>query len=408
MPDENRKPSRRLRCLWLTRLDPRRPDAGDLAYSFHLLASLAAAGTDLTVLTVARPGQQAERSTGDGIEWVLVAPTGSGELRGRLAVSSLVRTLPNVGAQYRTAAFRRALSSELAQRWDAIVVDHIGMGWAWPAVQAYRCRHGDAISVFIAHQCEGKVRRQVARNFRGHVLRKLGMQADALKARILENRIIRQATLFSTITTTDRDCLDSPASSVLLMPGYDGPRRAARRITAATPRRAVVFGSVLWIAKQMNLAELLAAADELFGRHGIELWVVGKVPEHLRVATHRATRFLGFVDDPAPVFSDARIGIVSERSGGGFKLKSLDYVFNRVPIAALSGSIAGLPLSPDRDYLAFKTLAELAHGIVAVIDDIERLNALHDVAYTRCRDAFDWSERGRTLLDAIRHALQQG
>jgi hypothetical protein len=31
---------------------------------------------------------------------------------------------------------------------------------------------------------------------------------------------------------------------------------------------------------------------------------------------------------------------------GGFKLKTLNYIFNRVPIAAIRGSIAGLPLTP--------------------------------------------------------------
>ena len=141
MPEAIGLSARRLRCLWLTRLDPIRPDAGDLAYSCHLLSSLAGAGADLTVLAVARPGDYPGRRAADGIEWVLIAPTGSSELRGRLAISSLFRLLPNVAAQYKMVAFRRALSAQLARRWDVIIVDHIGVGWTWPRIEAYRRRH---------------------------------------------------------------------------------------------------------------------------------------------------------------------------------------------------------------------------------------------------------------------------
>jgi hypothetical protein len=103
--------------------------------------------------------------------------------------------------------------------------------------------------------------------------------------------------------------------------------------------RALILGSAVWLAKQMNLIEFLATVDELFYQMGIELWVDGNVPDHLRVKNHfHATRFLGFVADLEPIFSSVRIGIVAERTGGGFKLKTLDYIFNRLPIAAIRGS----------------------------------------------------------------------
>jgi hypothetical protein len=43
-----------------------------------------------------------------------------------------------------------------------------------------------------------------------------------------------------------------------------------------------------------------------------------------------------------------------------------------VPIAAIKGSIAGLPLMPEVHYLSFEAMWELARDVVAVIDDIER------------------------------------
>jgi glycosyltransferase involved in cell wall biosynthesis len=98
------------------------------------------------------------------------------------------------------------------------------------------------------------------------------------------------------------------------------------------------------------------------------------------------------------------MGIVPERTGGGFKLKTLDYIFNRVPIAALSGSTAGLPLKAGWHYLSFQSIRELAQGVAVAIDNLELLNSLQEAAYAECRSRFDWADRGRALYDAMLQA----
>jgi hypothetical protein len=390
----------------LTRLDPRRPDAGDLAYSYCLLTSLAGAGAALTVLTFTRVRDAAASPVADGVEWVLIAndaPTG-----GWRAIRSLVSRLPNCANTYNTKNFQRALGTQLARDWDVVVIDHLGMGWVWPRVAAHCNRNFRAVSVFVAHNCDADIRRAMAQNYQGNALLKQGLRIDASRAARLERELVRGAALVSVITAEDRTRFRNPAKSVLIPPGHDGRLVRFREISTSTPRRAVMFGNLSWFAKQMNLKELLAAADELFARHQIELWVVGKVPDKLRAAGHlRATRFLGFVEDPEPIFGAARIGIIAERTGGGFKLKSLDFVFHRLPIAATYGSLSGLPLTPDIDYLSFASVSELAQGVVASIDDLDRLNALQNAAYEKCRAARNWAwdERGKTLLRAMQDAL---
>jgi len=56
-----------LRCLWLTRMDPVPPDAGDLTYSFHLLSSLSCAGVQLTILAMCRTGGRARGASDNRI-----------------------------------------------------------------------------------------------------------------------------------------------------------------------------------------------------------------------------------------------------------------------------------------------------------------------------------------------------
>ena len=397
-----------LRCLWLTRMYPVPPDAGDLTYSFQLLSSLSRAGVRLTVLAMGRTDDRAGSANDNGIEWIVVPWESDREIGGRLAVRSLYSRLPNVATQYNAASFRRALRKQMARDWDAIVVDHLGMGWAWPVVEAYRRLKAGVVLVFIAHQCEGEVRRSVARNFRGNIVPKIGLSVDAAKADRLEKKLVRQSNLVSAITAEDLRCFGGLDKIVLLTPGYAGRHVACRKIDDATPRRALILGTAIWLAKQMNLIEFMAAADELFHQLQIELWVVGNVADHLQARNHfRATRFLGFVEDLEPIFRSVRIGIVAERTGGGFKLKTLDYIFNRVPIATIRGGIAGLPLTPGRDYLSFASVRELAQGVVAVIDDIQRLNSLQQAAYEKCKSGFDWSDRGRTLCSAIQKAVNR-
>jgi hypothetical protein len=410
LPDLNEEtPERRLRCLWLTRVDPIPPDAGDLTYTFHLLTSLGRAGVNLTVLSTARGGQCPPRPIAHGVEWRIFVPKGNrGARRSSVLFLSLFSRLPNIASRYNTAEFQRELDAQLAKTWDGIVIDHLGMSWTWPRIEAYCRTNSGAISLFIAHGCESDIRRTMAQNYRGNVLRKIGLHFDARRAGLLEREMVRKSTLFSVITAEDRGSFGNVAKSVLLTPGYAGVRADSREITKATPRRALMFGSALWLAKQMNLIEFIVAADELFWHNQIDLWVVGKVPDDLRAGVHRrATRFLGFIDDPGPIFREVRIGIVAERTGGGFKLKSLDYIFNRVPIAAVKGSIASLPLTPGQHYLSFGSMLELAQGAAAVIDDIERLNSLQHAAYEKCASGFDWSDRGRALCNAIRQAVDR-
>ena len=95
------------------------------------------------------------------------------------------------------------------------------------------------------------------------------------------------------------------------------------------------------------------------------------------------------------------MALVAERHGGGFKLKVLDYIFNRMPILALNGSVAGVPLQHDDSILLFEDYETLAQGTLQVLDDYDRLNQLQDRAYAVCRDQFNWSSRGESLLAAI-------
>ena len=112
----------------------------------------------------------------------------------------------------------------------------------------------------------------------------------------------------------------------------------------------------------------------------------------------RATKLVGSVPEVEPHLREARIAVVPERSGGGFKLKVLDYVFHRLPVAAITGSVAGTPLQPPESILTFANLERLASGVIRALDDLPLLNKLQEQAYVACADQFDWRRRGEAFL----------
>lgn len=390
-----------MRCLWIGRDCPYPADSGDVIYSSRLLESFRDAGADVTMLCRARDGGPPP-DLPDGVTWrIVTSPV-------RSSFSSLVTRAPNIGRRHDTPAMGAALADELGRApWDVVLFDHIGAAWALSQIRTHRQRSPGSKLVYLSQNHEASTRMLVARNAPGNPAAGAVLRFDAWKAGRLERALVAAADLVTVVTDDDRTAFveDAPSTPCLvLMPGYLDRVVEARTLTADLPRRAVIVGSFDWVAKRMNLEEFLEVADPLFAAAGAELLVVGRGPadwlERLR-SRMKATRLTGFVDSVLDHLDDARIGIVAERSGGGFKLKVLHYVFNRVPVAALSSSLSGVPLVEGESDIEAPTLHALAERTLAAIDDLDRLNRLQQRAFDACRDRFDWTTRGRSLFDAL-------
>lgn len=398
-----------MRCLWLTYIDPRPEHSGQLIYSGRLIGALAEAGAEIEVLCLAR--RESERDDGDfeeGVRWHVVP-----EER-RPAWASVFSELPNVAFRAGAAGVRRRFAALLRdKRWDCVFLDGLFVSWGLAALLREARRHDpDARPrlVYVSHNHEETTRARVAQNYRGNPLERTLLTLDARKARWLERRVVESADLVTAITPEDAAryaVRRGKRPTLVLLPGYCGRRLAIRRITRDMPRRAIVVGSFDWLAKRMNLEEFLHVADPLFAAAGAELEVIGdgdaRFLDRLRreVSTAHVT---GAVECILPYLDSARIAIVPERTGGGFKLKVLDYVFNRLPVAAIENSVAGMPLEPNRSILTFPHYQALVPGVLAAMDDLDLLNGLQERAFDVCDDLFDWRSRGRALMDAARAA----
>jgi glycosyltransferase involved in cell wall biosynthesis len=392
-----------MKCLWLTLADPEPRTNGQYIYSGGLIAALAAAGAKLTVAALARDA--ATRPATSQIVWRLAGQAP------QTSIGMLLSPWPQVSSRSRSPGLRRTLAACLAESWDAIVFDSIALGWALDDVLRCQQRNPETALVYLSHNHEQSVARHIATNEDGSLPRRLLRGLDAMKVNRLERRLLRHADLVTANTPDDVEkfvAVPHAPSVALLRPGYGGSR-SRREIDASLPRRAIIVGSFDWLPKRISLEAFLAAAVPVFGQAGINLQIVGQTEAGYlaRLAAQYPTvDFKGGVPDILPYLSEARIALVPDLLGG-FKLKTLDYVFHRVPIFAMQGAVPGTPLVNGVSIQDYASHAALAQGVADTIDDIAALNAQQAAAYAACDQVFDWSEIGSFLLHMLRDAQRR-
>lgn len=386
-----------MRCLWITRQDPRPSDSGELIYSRGLLRSLAAnPEIEITVLAH-RPAIPSEE-TDPELHWELHGWIPKKKLR------SLFSPLPSDAKRLGNKIMRKALEALSREgHWDWVIIDQAACGWAL----RYLPRKGGPRVAYIAHNHETSVRRQVASDHGSPIMRTL-LELDAWKYGRLEQRLCERVDLITAITPRDQELFRRmvPGKPVIsLPPGYRGPMVGTPPpISPSTPRRVVLAGAFEWLAKRRNLETFLAAADAPFRAGNIRFTVAGKADPAYFAALGKRYAWADFhanVPSIDPHLANARIGLIPEALGGGFKLKALDYIFRGLPLAALEPALSGLPLDPRNDTITATDPASLANAVAARIDDLEFLNHAANRALWACREAFHWSDRGHALAQAM-------
>ena len=131
---------------------------------------------------------------------------------------------------------------------------------------------------------------------------------------------------------------------------------------------------------------------------------MGYVPENLQArlgAKFPWAVFRGFVDDLDREFQEARLAVVPEETGGGFKLKTLDYIFGRVPVAAIDSALNGIPDQLKAQFILANNLQALVDRLVEAIDDTERLDLMQEQAFALAEGMFDWDANGRRFVSVL-------
>ena len=394
-----------MRCLWITLADPDPPRNGQFLYSRVLIDGVRSAGADIHVVGLSRPrGMHRNGQYAEGVHWWLAEHQWSADHQASSRWVSLLSELPQIAAQTKTPAMRRLIAERLRDGpWDVVVFDSICGGWALSMVLAhYSGAATRPTLIYLSHNHEESVAQAIVKTA-GFGPKRSVKELDAWKVARLERWLVRTADVVTSNSPDDCEKFRPHRADrriEFLPPAYTGRRVAGRMITCDVPRRAIIVGSFDWIAKRISIEQFLHVADPLFARAGLELFIVGSAEDNFLNTIRRevtATRLTGRVDDIGHYMDRARVALVPDLLGG-FKLKALDYAFNRLPMLAMAGAVPGMPLVPNESILLFQSHRALAEGVVAAIDDLELLNKIQNLAYSACGNQFDDDVIGRRLV----------
>jgi len=297
---------------------------------------------------------------------------------------------------------RSIIKEGLKGDWDWIVIDHANSSGAIDLIN--RNRRGANIC-YVAHNAEGLIRPRIASTVKP-VAKRSVMTYDAVKYAFQERRILHLADLVIAITNEDNRYFSRYANNVhTIRPCYIGRKSNERYIKEDTHRSILLLGSFEWVAKQENVINFLSSVGARLRKHEIGIKVAGNMPDAFKA---RVTVKFPYVDirapvaDIYPVMRDARIGIVPEVLGGGFKLKILDYAFARLPICGLKDALSGLDEYELGNMLVAGSFEEMGDMIVKHIDDFYLLNKMQMKSYEVFEETFGLSTTMNRLQAARR------
>ncbi len=290
-------------------------------------------------------------------------------------------------------AVRAALSSF---RPDIVLFDHLRTGAALDIL------NGEVPSIYVAQNDEALVKAKMVPAATG--IRKPALWVDMKKIQRFEDRLLNECDGVSAISLADVETFKRRGTKgpiVHTLPSYRGKRQATREITESTPRRVAMISTLYWGAKVDNMVMALRGLRPAI-EAGVEVVVFtgGYQPPAEISALYPTVRFEGFVEVFDAELADCRIGVVYEPVGGGFKMKTLDFIFHRVPLVTGHTSAESLPLTPGEGVEQAHNETELGDKVLSMIDDIDRLNRLQDSAFNTCRDLFT-GESVRALSDLV-------
>ncbi len=381
--------------LWLAGHYFRPADNGMYRYSLDTTDAVAELGHDVTLL-----GRR--RTDGEPLEvpdnWILLEPRNPSMIRKLASVKHPVKVMEIWDTDYEEAV-KEALSSIQP---DLVVFNHLRVGAAIDSI-------GDVPSFYFSQNDEVMVRKKMLAEATG--AKKLAFTADLAKLRKLENRLLGECAGVSAISEADVESLGvrgGAGKTVLSLPIYKGHRLESRTISEATPRRIAIISTLFWDAKIGNLIEALEGLKPLTDE-GIELTVFtgGYPPPAEIMDAHPNVKFEGYVPDFQAALDQCRVGLVYEPVGGGFKLKTLDFIFNRVPLVIGKGSADSLPLTAGTNIIEVENRDGIAPAIKDIIDDLDALNRIQNSAYEACRESFSLDAL-QPLADALGAAANSG
>lgn len=369
------------KVLFITYLEDFREDAGDKIYSINIIREL----EKLFNVHIICFGHNDKKN--------ILHTSSKGS-----AFSSLFSIYPFGISAHRNSQLRKAVATAcLENDYKHIFLDHFRLLWLIKSMQGNSATR----AIYISHNIE-YLSRANGHKLEKNNLKKIALYADYLKTLFWEKRLIQHTTSCSAISETDAELLSKLTGKVsLLKPGYSGPSLQSKEFESLE-NTVIWVGSFKYFAKRLNLIDFCDTIQSTEKKTNFKLLVVGLMDDDFFNTLKNRYEFCQVhpnVDSVFPYLKKAKCGIIFEPVGGGFKLKSLDYIFSRTPIFALRGSCEGVGLENGINFIEKDSAEELISSLNEYIDSPNRLRKISDSAYTASSEIFSWSNLVGSFLN---------
>lgn len=373
------------KALLVTYLADFNCDAGDKIYSVNVINEISKI-FDLDVLSYSNSSESSGFLGGIKSSW-----------------KSIFSFYPSSIFIYKSKnAIEKLLEFVRESQYDCIIFDHFRTAW----MVDYLNITENINTIYISHNIE-HLSRSEGFLIEPNYLKKIALFYDYMKVRFWESRILRKFSCCSAISDYDKKQLDNMGIvSELMKPGYSGDKIINKDFESIDNLIAWV-GSFKYFAKRINLLDFCESVlqKKKSGKMiNFRILVVGLMDERFyKEITERYSfcEVKANVHSVFPYLKLAKCGIIYEPVGGGFKLKSLDYVFSRTPVLALTGSCEGLGLINGVHFIEKSSVDGLVDKIIELMDDNLKLKMLSDNAYDLCDNQFDWEKQVRSFFHAF-------
>jgi sugar transferase (PEP-CTERM/EpsH1 system associated) len=316
----------------------------------------------------------------------------------------LLDPLPYAVAQYRSAGYRRAVQSALANgRYDRIVCDFLV-----PAVNLPR--QLPCSSVLFTHNVEAEIWRRHAETEKGWLRMHLYTQQWKRMLRFEGSTVARFDRVLA-VSDVDRDTLQrlyggSVSAPVSVIPtGVDTRYFAPQPEDPAGARRVVFTGSMDWLPNadgvQFFCREILPIIRQ--SEPDVTFTIVGRSPTPAvrRLADDHAIEVTGRVEDVRPYLAGSAVYVVPLRIGGGTRLKIFEAMAAGRAVVSTSVGAEGLPTENGRHLLLADSPEAFAHAVVTLLRDVPARTAIAREARALVTGRYDWAAAALQLEAAL-------
>ncbi|MBB3938915.1 hypothetical protein GGR39_000544 [Novosphingobium fluoreni] len=379
-----------------TTLPHRLSNGGEIATS-NLIDGMNRRGHKVDVLGYTRLGDPAPEHSDfhSACDWVIETEL-AGPRKWLWLAQSLIHGLPYVSAKFRSREMLYAARHLCAQtNYDAVIIDHLQLGWIAKAPFLPERKIG------VAHNVEHEILAVQAAARSNGWLKRLIFGRDARIMREMEREMIWSLDQIWVLTIEEQESMGAlggrRADAAIRVIPLPGQSFFATAVMPMADKDVVILGSWLWDVNRRGLEWFMREVAPLLP-NDISVVIGGKGTEQVPNRTANVT-YAGFVPDAAAFLRSGRAICIPTVMGAGIQLKTIEGISIGRPVVTTPLGLRGIGDVPSHVSIAVDA-AQMANKLV----ELARLPQGSHV-----EAAAAWAKQRRDDFDhTIDEALTQG